>query len=260
MDADYPHEANENDLAAFLTKFRQWWAKHGLKTLTGLLVACAAIIAVLIMRQRAHRNHEHIWSELATTTTAEVFQAHANKYDEPVARAIANLRGAALFNARATLASRAPAASTVSPDSANNEVERQACLNHAETMLRQVREDPEVPDLLKLNAILILAAVYENRGNFDAAAKMYQEVQTTASEVSSTILHRANRRLRLLEQLRLPVAFGADETSDISLEPGTQSADPNAAIIKGPKPHTGLPNTGGAPSDPDSQLNTSLKP
>ena len=264
MDPDHRHELKENDLAVFLANFSQWWARHGFKTLIGILLAAAIISAVLIVGQLSRRDHEQTWSELATTSKAEVFQRRADAYDDPVARALANLRGAALYNARATLPGGTPVGSGAQPDGVSNNADRQAYLNHAEDMLQQVRQDPNVPELFKLNAMIILAAVQENRGNFDKAAAIYQEVQTGAGEFSSAILHRADHRLALLEKLHTPLAFGPDEPTDASTDPTNQSADQVATPISPPTdglaPDDVAPQSSGADQTPDSSFDTSVEP
>ncbi len=232
MDAEHRHELKENDLAEAIANFGKWWNRHGLKTMVVLVVVLGTIAIVQIVRQRTRQNHETTWSELSTTSNPDVFRRRADAYDDPVARALANLWGAALYNARVSVPKAAVTNASGTPPAPRAE-DRAESLEYAEAMLTKVLDDPAVPELLQLNAVLMMAAVHENRGAFDEAQATYKKVLDGAGDSGfDALASTAKRRMNLLPLLRSPVAFGPEKPMIVApapgLEPESQAPAPPA--------------------------------
>ena len=202
MDSEHRHELKENDLARFITGLSAWWKDHGRNTMIILLVGLLVVFGWKIWNFRSQQTHEQTWAELLTTSNPDVFRSRAASYSNPAAAALANLWGAARYNARASL----PGAS-----SDRTSAERTADLDHAETMLASVIDDDATPQIVRLNAMMFKAAVKENRGEFDAAERIYKQVQEGSKAKGYEAWgRRAQARMDLLANYANPVVFGPE--------------------------------------------------
>ena len=209
MDADHRNELKENDLTVFLSNLTQWGSRHGLKLLLLVAVVAAVLLVGWRVRSSVSQEHERTWWELTSTSNPDVFRRNAMAYEDPVARALANLRGAEAYNERASLVTDPGAG----PDAKNAgaDTDRQSDLDYAEAMLANVSKESDLPEFLRLNALLTLAAVKENRNQFSEAGQIYEQVQQGAQSPGyEAIRARAIRRFELLALLRKPVAFGPE--------------------------------------------------
>jgi len=207
MDAEHRHELKENDLAQFITNFGQWWSKHGLSTSIVLLVVLAGFAGWQITGAMRQRRHEQVWSQLTTTSSPDVLRRLAGEFSDPTARALANLWGAARYNLQVSLPGAQDATTTAEAGFEG--------LDHADRMLAGVLEDPQVPELIKLNAMLTQAAVQENRRDFDAAGRIYEKIEQRVGPGYESFRQRAGRRRKLLEKLRVPVVYGPEPVAKV---------------------------------------------
>lgn len=223
MDTEHRHELKENDLAVFLSNFGEWWGKYGRHALILILIVVAVILFMRFTKSRSELRHESDWSRLATTTSPDVFYRLAEEMTDPAAAALANIRGAAAYNDRVTHPSlvatpdesggTAGTDADATPDTTGvNSTDKDAVfLDRAERMLKRVLEDERVPELYKLNALMVLAAVKENRGDFDAARQTYEELASRAKNVGQTALQdQAQLQSQMVDRLRTPIVFGPE--------------------------------------------------
>ena len=172
MDTEHRHELKENDLAQFLANFGQWWSRHGFKSLLIVLVVLVIAVGWRVVRAKARQSQEQTWAELATTSSPSVFEVLGRNAARPaVARALANLRAASLYNDRASLPGAAGRAEAEDAESAEA-----GLLDRVEALIQMVLDDDQVPQLLKLNAWLIQGAAKETAGRFDQAKSCYLNV------------------------------------------------------------------------------------
>lgn len=225
MDSEHRHELKENDLARFLAGLGTWWKSHGLRTLVFVLVVLLVFFGWKIMRFRSHQEHEQIWAELSQTSSPDVLRSRAPTYDDPTAVTLANLWGAARYNARASL----PIA-----DDSGSQAKRDGDLDHAETMLTRVISDTNAPKIVHLNALMFKGAVKENRGDFENAAKIYEQVKERAQAPGYEAWgQRAKNRLKLLEKYGTPVVFGpepAPPDPDLSIDNPSVTNDAASSV------------------------------
>jgi len=234
MDSEHRHELKENDLARAIAGIGDWWKNHGRNTMIILLVALLIIAGWRIVNFRSHQTHEQTWAELLTTSNPDVFRSRAASYSDPAAAALANLWGAAGYNARASLPGRT---------SDRTGADRAADLDHAETMLARVIDNPATPKIVRLNAMMFKAAVKENRGEYEEADKIYNHVkQSSEAPGYEAWGHRAQQRLELLANYLSPVVFGPEPATpkpDLDLS----TVDPSVADGAGTLPIDALPTT-----------------
>ena len=97
MDADHRHELKENDLAEFIANFGVWWSKHGhVVVIAVVLIGGGYFVKSWIDAKRA-ASHEAAWSDLANSTSPQVFREVAELHSDPAVRSLAYLRGADLL-------------------------------------------------------------------------------------------------------------------------------------------------------------------
>lgn len=234
MDAEHRHELKENDLAHFMSKVGPWWKKHGLTTMIIVLAILVAVIIFRTSKQRTIAKHDETWSELGTQDKPNDFREMALKFEDPTARALAYLSGAAALNARATLPDieESGAAQTAGDGT------RDKLLEQAANMVKKLLQADDAPVLIQLNAMLLAAAIEENRGKFKDAAKYYQDLLDHPDvNGEPAIEKRARFRLEFLPVLQKQQPFGP--------EPTAAATDVNEATSAAPVPVD-------APTDPDA--------
>jgi len=220
MDSQHRHELHQNDLAEFLTHFREWWIKHGLRTLLIILV----VVIVIFLRQtrsaRVEDAHDSAWYDLAKATSPEAYLQVAKSHDVPTIKTLAHLRAADLSLAKLT--SGAGPADLDAPDgdqgAALTDEQRQRHLDQAEQGYSYVISDPEAHHVMKLNAMLGLAALAESQGDWDAARQWYEQVQSKCSSGCDAIAAIAKSRTAALQRAAIPVVFAPDPPSPPEVE------------------------------------------
>ena len=200
MDSQHRHELKENDLADFLLNFRQWWAQHGKKTLIMIVVIAVVVTLWRLRSATAEVRHEQAWSNLAASSGPDAFLAIAAEADNATLRNLARVRGADLWALKATL----PQA----------ELTTIQMLDQAEETYQEVISDPQAPLVLRLNAMLGLAAVGETRGDWDKTDQWYDRVIEQAGGLYPAHRAEAESRRVLVEQLKKPLTFAPEPAPD----------------------------------------------
>jgi tetratricopeptide (TPR) repeat protein len=205
MDTKHRHELEQNDLASFIVNFQAFWAKHGNKVLTVVLVVLAFFVVKRLLDQNRESQQEGSWADLATTSSPDGFAEVARKYEGTPVEAIAYLNAGDLLLRKAAI----PEAPTTAPATQEADDPTRA-LEQAESYYRKAQSAEAVSPIVKLNALLGLASVAESRGQIDEAKKLYQQVIDQAQDFHS-IRTQAEARLALADNLARPIVFGADE-------------------------------------------------
>lgn len=221
MDSEHRHELKESDLANFLAKTGSLWKRHGLKAMVVVLVALLAILITRASHQRKLALHDQTWSALGTATTPKELLDRVGQFEDPTARALAYLSVASAYNASAAL-----------PDATRDDGgHREKSLGQASNMVDELLNSDDVPDLIHLNALLLAAAIEENRGNFDAATERYNQVLAHGTiKNEPAIAQRARFRLAFIPTLQTPQPFGAEPVQD------NTPAVPGEAVSAPPAP------------------------
>ena len=120
MDPNHYHELEENDLAAFLINFRQWWNKYGNTLLAVILIAATVFLGKRWYDSSRAAAHEAAWSDLALATSPGAFRDVAATHPDPTVQALARLRGADLLLLKASQLSD-EAAADADPSSQDDE-------------------------------------------------------------------------------------------------------------------------------------------
>ncbi|MEX0774822.1 MAG: hypothetical protein WD042_03805 [Phycisphaeraceae bacterium] len=216
MDADKRHELEENELASFLVGAKTWWAKHGTRVLSVLLVIVVAWFGWNLYQKRAREARETAWSNLANATSPEALKQAAQSYADPAYQAMAWLKAGDLLLGRAITPPEAPPEAgaagtpTTQPADPAPVSDPAADLDEAETLYEKVLGRAEADPVFKLNARLGLAAIAETRGHSDEAAQQYELIQKEAGEHYEAIAQQAKARQARLVELARPVVFGAE--------------------------------------------------
>ena len=207
MDSKHRHDLEQNDLLDFMTHFTQWWDKYGTFFLLTVLILAAIVFGKRFYDQRTATRHENAWSDLAMATSPEGYQRVAADFDDPVVTALANLRGADLLVKDVAVPQSVPdtksgkgAATQPSADDARQKLDTAAKMYH------EVVSHADVPLVFRLNAMLGLAAVAENRGEWKDADSWYGQVAEQAGSYTMISAQAAARRA-MLNELQEKMAF-----------------------------------------------------
>jgi hypothetical protein len=222
MDSQHRHELQTNDLAEFITHFKEWWTKHGTNTLLGILIVVAVIFFMRWYSGRETRILNEAYGELAAAADPFAKTEVAGKYES-----IDGFASTARLQA-ADMLLRQAIGVTPSPNSedAPTGEERTNMLNQAATLYERVTTSGSTK-LQVLNARFGLAAVKESLSDFDAARAQYQKIQEEAGADWPTLAAKAGRLEGDLAEIRRPVNFP---------EP------PAAPVISTPTPEEGTIN------------------
>lgn len=226
MDPELRHDLEENDLLAFLTNFRQWWARNG------TWVMAVVAVALLIWAGRRYWNYrqyslrEEHWGELDQLSNPQAAALLADESATPAFKALAYLRAGDLLLAKLV------------EERSSDEQARRELADQATAMYRRVLEVPGAPVLMQINAQLGLASLAEERGDWPSAEDLYQRVQEQARDLYPAIAKLAASRQQLLPRLRVAVAFAPEPAPPAASIPPT---------LEGPGP-TMIPSLDLSPS------------
>lgn len=215
MDSKHRHELEQNDLLDFLTHFGAWWEKYGMMLMVAVLVVLAAIFAKRFMDNRAASAHEAAWSDLASATSPSAYQAVAKDYKDPSIAALASLRGADLLLQQASRPEPTPGSPAATQPAAPS---RQQKLEEAARMYQEVVQVADAPAVYRLNAMLGLAAIAEDRGQWNQAQSHYEKIVSQA-DAYTTIRAQARARLAMLPRLQENVIFASEPASQPATQP-----------------------------------------
>lgn len=223
MDSEHRHELKENDLQEFLENFGDFWKKYGNVILTVLAVVVIIYAGQRLWRDRAESARENAWTELAGATAPQAAERIAVDYSNPTVQAIAYLKAGDLYLAKGSMPDTASARAETLEGENPYEQQREQALQSAEGRYQQVQQ-LKVPKVYHLNAMLGLAAVAENRRNWQQAEQWYDQVLAAAGDQYVTLAELARAKKALLPQLQQKVVFAPDQ--EPGLAEGSQGQRP----------------------------------
>jgi tetratricopeptide (TPR) repeat protein len=113
---------------------------------------------------------------------------------------------------------------------------RDDLLKQAEETYQQILKNYPAQPRMKASALFGLAAIAEDRRNFDLAAEQYNQVkQSDAEEMYKQL---ADARLRILPDLRQPLVFGSLTTRPAELSPPAPTTSTQPATAPSTRPTT----------------------
>ncbi|HEY7090527.1 MAG TPA: hypothetical protein VH518_20685 [Tepidisphaeraceae bacterium] len=259
MKAERRHELQTNSLAQFLNDLPIYLRIHANKLLIGVIILCLLFMLVRYRMNAAEDTQRNMklslgsarigidqvhsvermgvkdpseqvrqLKSLAASVNSALDQVIANTTDPAVLAEAYAARGDlywALANVKPL-----PGAAT-QPALAMPETPQQYFGRAEEHYLRVLKDYPTQPTA-KVTALLGLAAIEENRHNWDKAAGYYKQVQDdpTAANVFKRL---ADQRTRMLSELRTPIYLGAFSSTQPTTAPTTA---PTAESTTQPSP------------------------
>jgi len=205
LDTQHRHELKENDLAESLRNISVFWQQWGNSLLMAVLLCLLILLGYQFFTNRTARIHEESWSALLYETSPAGLRAVAETNSDPSVQALARLQAAELL-----LLKVAEPASATQPSTAGQ-------IEEAESLLKAVADQPGLSPVYRLNALLGLAAVAEDRQQWAEAARIYQQVAQEAGSRLSAIASRAEQRRQVLDQLAQPVTFATTQPAPPAL-------------------------------------------
>jgi hypothetical protein len=227
MDSNHRHDLEENDLFTFLRNFKEWWNRYGTWLLAVTFVVVASLVGYNWYRKNTVQRHEESWSQVnGMATTPDAYLLLAQGASDPGLQARAYLAAADLY------VDRASRPVPPGPGYDDEVAKQQDFLKNAASAYQQVLNIPNASPLFKLNAQLGLATAAEGQKNWDAARKLYGDIQEQpAAQTYPAILARAKARLAMIPRMEVPVPFAA--APERSLIPTTGPATMPAAVELG---------------------------
>lgn len=215
MDSKKRHELETNDLREFLDNFKDFWDKNGNSILIALIVVVGGFAAY------------NWYTKNQATKANDGFQALADANEASALRNVAEefpgVRDNALQRSGDDYLAEARDAAAQGEDKDKTEA-----LDNAEGAYQAIL-DGDAADLLKINAYLGLAAAAEMRGAWDKAKGFYEQAHELAGDRYTRLATIARQAKDKVDELRSPVAFGADAPvlpPDSGLGPDLLPIDP----------------------------------
>lgn len=256
MKAERRHELQTNSLAQFISDLPLYLRFHANKVLFGIIIVCLVILLINYRSRtaRAARENSRL-SLLAAREGIEQLRFVDRIQPEDSARAMERKQLAAqvstaldsvlaatsdpqdsTLRAQALIArgdlnwelANLPAlqGATTQPSLAMPQT-RSSYLDAAEDAYRQALRDYPQQNMAKVNALLGLAAIEENRGNWDKAIEHYNNI-TRDDAIAAVFKSVARQRLEMIPQIRNPVFMGifssTQPTTQAATAPSTQPA------------------------------------
>jgi len=235
MDSEHRHELKENELLEFLRNFKEWWDKHGTRTLGTILIAIAVMglatwwFGLFGYPSRQARAREQAWTALASARSPEAKKqlAQTHRKDHPGLAAMALLSAADEIYGNALFGSYEGSGIDATRNSPSDATRAQ--LQRAAALYQQTLDTPAPgePSAVHLNARLGLAAVHETLGNWDEAQRHYEATWKAAGPYRA-IARLAEQRLADLDRRRQPITFPVDPNAGDPNATDPNAADPNA--------------------------------
>jgi predicted negative regulator of RcsB-dependent stress response len=184
-------DANESLEESTVIQLRVFYEKHRNKIAATLLIAAACFFALSLYQSRQRQILEDSWGRLATATSPASYRNIADDYaGQPVAQ-LALLSAADLLLSEASTTRAADA----------GDVDIEGNLTEAGRLYRRALDEASQP-LIRVNALLGLAAVAEGQQKWDEAQGFYDQARDAAAERFPFLVNLADQRLAMLPDLR----------------------------------------------------------
>lgn len=262
MKSERRHELQTNSLADSLSHAPQFLREHGSKILLGLIIV---LLITMLIYQRSRRSAEELdigWMSISTARSAiqriellpqmvqdptevagarKQFAENASTALAPVMASDNRQIAAEAYLLRGdlnwTLANTpVPAVATTQPSAAEPTTEDYLA-RAQEAFEKVVRVYPEQSSTVQ-NARFGLAAIAENRRDFETAAKLYREI-TGDPQSTESYKNLAEMRLAVLEDLKNPIFIAAAPApTTAATAPASATAPGTAPAAQSPAPAT----------------------
>lgn len=229
MDSNHPEiPAVEEQPSGLLL----WWQQNRKWVTFVLVVLLATVLGWKWRTASARKTLDRNWQQFMDSSSPERMLATADVAQDAGLAGLSNLAllaGADLWTEKAALAKDGAGADSMGKS-------RAQMLDEAQRTYQRVLDDPEVTLPFKLNAMMGLAAIAENRREWDTARQWYRKVQDQAGDLYPAHRNQAQMRTSQLDSLSKRLVFAPEAAA-----PPTISPSP---------PPTGLPDTTGPPGSP----------
>jgi hypothetical protein len=253
MKAERRHELQTNTLSQFLTDLPLYLRFHANKILIGVIVLClvvllvrhrltaareakeatrAALVSVRSQIQQIEMADRSQTTEVARSNERAKMKAEINDSidrilqgtEDPADSAIRAdamiLRGDMYW----TLANLpGPTTSTSQPSVGLSQPSAASYLDSAQAAYDAVLSKYASQQIAKASALFGLAAIEENRRNWDKASAYYTSITTDAG-IAQVFKDMAGQRARFMPQMRAPMYMGNFSSTQPTTEPSTQAA------------------------------------
>lgn len=209
MDSEHRHELEQNDLLEFITHFREWWVKNGLKTLLMILAVTVGLFLYVMQKQKAKDAHDTGWGDYYSASSPESLRQVAKAHDIAGIQIHSYLRAADLALAKAR--GEGQFIEMEGQTTTLSDTEREELLASADQDYRHARDHENAHTAVRLNAMLGMAAVAESRRDWDKARDLYQLVQHQGKDRYEVIVAEAKARESALDGAAVPVVFAPPE-------------------------------------------------
>jgi len=219
---ELPH--GHDDLSEAIHSFREWWIKHGMRTMVMVLIAMLALFVYRMKKNSDRIASDNAWFDLSAATSPESYHAVAREHDIKAVQILAHLRAgdAALVK---SLGGGDPAAALTQekkPQLPMTQEERERLLVGAHEDYQAVVKDETAPKVYRLNALLGLASVAESMGKWDEARGCYDSILDRAGDEYQAITAQAKGRRALLERVAIPVTFAPEPVMTRVIDPAVK--------------------------------------
>ena len=209
-----------------------WWQQNRKWATFVLVVLLATVLGWKWRTTSARKTLDRNWQQFVDSSSPERMLATADVAQDAGLAGLSNLAllaGADLWTEKAALAKDGAGADSMGQS-------RAQMLDEAQRTYQRVLDDPEVTLPFKLNAMMGLAAIAENRREWDTARQWYRKVQDQAGDLYPAHRNRAKMRTSQLDSLSKRLVFAPEAAAAPTISPSP--------------PPTGLPNTTGPPVPP----------
>lgn len=186
--------------------FLRWWLKNGKWTTFTLVVVLVAIVAWKWQAASVRNAHDRNWQQFADSTSPERMLATADIARDAGLMGLSNLAllsSADLGAEKATFTNNAVGTGSGEPT-------RSRLMAEAQRTYHLVLADPDATLPFRLNAMMGLATIAENRQDWDAARQWYQKVQDEAGDLYPAHKDRAQLRVTQLKILSRRLVFAPE--------------------------------------------------
>jgi tetratricopeptide (TPR) repeat protein len=232
MDADTRHQLKQNELAQALGKIRTLGDRQLIGWIAVLVVIAASYAGYRMYTGAKVAALDGGWAQLANA--GSVFNPLDPSDSDAQLRAIIadQSHPTLLSSARLTLAQ------TLVRAALNDTQRREILLEEAESLLRQIIDDPAAPGSLAAAATYAIGSVYESLGQFEQAKTSYADLADNARFAGSPFVSIAAERRDSVDELA---------KTKVVFEPGDPPPPPKPVVPLGPE----LPF--GPPAEPTTQ-------
>jgi hypothetical protein len=260
MKAQRRHELQQSDLARVIKQAPSFWQDAGGKY---LLAAIAVVVIVILIRYRMSSNREaavramdslaqarlmieqmerlslqasFLPPQQAAVTRRQFYNDVTNAINDATARSDEKQIAAEALVAKGDLnwtAAQMPALAGASTQPSLQFKDPKELLASASDAYQNVLNS--YPDVIHaaIAARFGLAAIAENRGDFDAARKQYEAIAQGAKDIAA-YQQLANERLKMLDELRKPVIMAKAATEPVEPPPEVPTTQAIPPLVAAP--------------------------